>query len=170
VLKVEVVPASAINVPPPALSVIDLLEMIPRPAASARSAPPLIKTERPGLGLHRHVIRIVDTHPVALVAGDPIVKSKGILIEGAPDQRVIVRVRDGDPILSVAQGEFAGPIRADKVAAQQIARCGAVDQNPIGQIPGDEVALRRSLEDSVRGNFTAGRVIDPDRLTANEIP
>ena len=40
-LKVEVVPASAKNVPPAALSVIALLEVIPPPAASASSVPPL---------------------------------------------------------------------------------------------------------------------------------
>src|SRR5271166_1033431 len=40
-LKIEVVPVSAKNVPPPALSVIALLETSPPPAASASSVPPL---------------------------------------------------------------------------------------------------------------------------------
>ena len=45
-LKIEVVPVSAKNVPPPTFSVIALLEVIPSPAASASSVPPL-KLERP---------------------------------------------------------------------------------------------------------------------------
>src|SRR5260221_3438080 len=40
-LKVEVVPASARNVPAPALSVTALLDVIPPPAASASRVPPL---------------------------------------------------------------------------------------------------------------------------------
>ena len=81
----------------------------------------VVRADAKKVGLHSHVVRIVDPHTVALVAGNHIVKNKGVLKERAPDERVVVRVSDGNTILSIAQRAGAGGIRADEVAAQQIA-------------------------------------------------
>ena len=106
----------------------------------------VIRADAKKVGLHGRVVSTGYAHSVAPIAGDHIVVSKGVLKEGAPDERVVVRVSDADAVLSVAQGAATVHICADEVTAQHIACRSSVDQYPGGQIAGDQVALRRPLE------------------------
>ena len=111
-----------------------------------------------------------DAHTVARVAGDHIVKNKGVLKESAPDERVVVRVSDGDAILSIAQGAVAGASVPMKLPLSRLPVEAPLINTPLARLPDIRLPCGGRLENSSGGIFTACRIIDPGRLTANEIP
>ena len=114
--------------------------------------------------LHGRIVGIRDSQAILTVAAEHVVKDERILRERASDQLIAVGAIDGDAVQPVAQGGVSRGGRADVVAAQQRLRGAAVDEDSVGAVAGDQVALSRTDEHARRGIVRAGR------LAANDVP